>query len=33
MTDKLDPGDGLFVGVILAIVGLAGLVVVYRSLD
>jgi hypothetical protein len=33
MTDKLDPGDRLFVGVILAIVGLAGLVVVYRSLD
>ncbi len=33
MTDKLDPGDRLFVGVILAIVGLVGLVLVYRSLD
>ena len=33
MTDKLDPGDKLFVGVILAIVGLVGLVLVYRSLD
>ncbi len=33
MTKKLDPGDRLFVGVILAIVGLVGLVLVYRSLD
>lgn len=33
MTDKLDPGDRLFVGVILAIVGLVGLVLIYRSLD
>ncbi len=33
MTNKLDPGDRLFVGVILAIVGLVGLVLIYRSLD
>jgi len=33
MTDKLDPGDRLFTGVILSIVGLVGLVLVYRSLD
>lgn len=33
MSDKLDPGDRLFAGVILAIVGLVGLVLVYRSLD
>lgn len=33
MTDKLDPGDRLFAGVVLAIVGLVGLVLVYRSLD
>lgn len=33
MTDKLDPGDRLFAGMILAIVGLVGLVLVYRSLD
>ncbi len=33
MNNKLDPGDRLFVGVILAIVGLVGLVLVYRSLD
>lgn len=32
MTDKLDPGDRLFTGVILSIVGLVGLVLVYRSL-
>lgn len=31
--NKLDPGDRLFVGVILAIVGLVGLVLIYRSLD
>jgi len=33
MTEKLDLGDRLFAGVILAIVGLVGLVLVYRSLD
>ncbi len=33
MTNKLDPGDRLFVGVILAVVGLVGLVLIYRSLD
>ncbi len=33
MNYKLDPGDRLFVGVILAIVGLVGLILVYRSLD
>ncbi len=33
MTNKLEPGDRLFVGVILAIVGLVGLVLIYRSLD
>lgn len=33
MTNKLDPGDRLFIGVILAVVGLVGLVLIYRSLD
>jgi uncharacterized membrane protein len=33
MNNKLDPGDRLFVGIILAIVGLVGLVLVYRSFD
>ncbi len=33
MTDKLEPGDRLFAGVILAMVGLVGLVLGYRSLD
>ncbi len=33
MIDKLDPGDKLFAGVILAIVGLVGLVVVNRFSD
>lgn len=33
MSEKLNPGDRLFVGVILSIVGLVGLVLVYRSLD
>ncbi len=33
MIDKLDPGDKLFAGVILAIVGLVGLVLVNRSTD
>lgn len=33
MTNKLEPGDRLFVGVILTIVGLVGLVLIYRSLD
>lgn len=33
MADKLEPGDKLFAGVILAIVGLVGIVFIYRSLD